>query len=254
MKRYRLSIAYDGSEFYGWGVQPDRRSVQGVLGDATQKIFSEVGELTAAGRTDAGVHAHGQTVHLDISKAIPSKDLCYKLNAVLPDDVVVEAAQAVAADFHARYHCLAKQYVYRLLNTTTPPLFDRKYVSWEKRPLKLQALKESAKLLEGEHDFKAFMNVGREMDSTVRNILRFRVKRRQGQLIFSILGTGFLYNQVRIMVGTLIEVGLGKISPSDITAIIASKDRSRAGQTAPAKGLSLNKTIYAGDEAEKMLL
>jgi tRNA pseudouridine38-40 synthase len=254
VKRYRLGISYDGTEFHGWGVQPDQRSVQGALGEAVEQVFGDFGELTAAGRTDAGVHASGQTAHLDLKPEVKVSEIAKRLNAVLPDDLVITGAKAVPDDFHARYHCLAKQYVYRLQNTKTPPLFDRKYVSWERRPLELQPLRQACKLFEGEQDFKAFMNVGREMDSTVRNIIRCGVKRRQGQLIFSILGTGFLYNQIRIMLGTLIQVGLGKRPPECIKEILESKDRQNAGNTAEPRGLDLRKTIYTGDSAEKMLL
>lgn len=253
MKRYRLSVAYDGTDFCGWGVQPQMRTVQGVMGEACNKIFNEVGDVTAAGRTDSGVHAAGQTVHLDCETSIKAQNMAYRLNAVLPDDVVVESVKIVEDDFHARFHCLAKQYVYRLANGKVPPLFDRSTVAWEQRPLDLHPMREAAKYIEGEHDFKAFMNVGREMESTVRKILRFNVKRRQGQLIFSILGTGFLYNQVRVMVGTMIDIGLGKIPALMIKDILQSRDRKNAGVTVEAKGLSLQKTIYAGDPSEKML-
>jgi tRNA pseudouridine38-40 synthase len=253
MSRYRLSLAYDGSHFSGWAVQPGQRTVQGVLGEILKTLFCEEINVTAAGRTDAGVHALCQTVHVDLETSWNNSQIAYRINAILPDDIILSQVQNVAEDFHSRYSCLAKQYIYRVANTPTPPLFERDFVSWERRPLSLVKIREAAKDLEGEHDFKSFMNVGREVDTSVRKVYRVRVKRSHGEIIISVLGAGFLYNQVRIMAGTLINVGLEKTKPEDVKMIRDSLDRSQAGQTAHAKGLCLNKTIYKGDKSEGML-
>lgn len=256
MTRYRLDVCYEGTDFCGWSVQPGQRSVQGVLDAARETGFGphpDSAECTAAGRTDAGVHATGQTVHMDVVGGGPASDIQKRLNALLPEDVKVTRCREVPDDFHARFQCLAKEYVYKVANTHVAPVLERRFIHFERRHVELAPLREAAAFLEGEHDFKGFTNAGRDTEGSVRLIHRVRVRRRDGELEFMFLGKGFLYNQVRVMVGTLMDIGLGKKAPSLIAEIIRSGDRSLAGDTLPAKGLTLKRTIYAGDKQEERL-
>ncbi|MGE4159935.1 MAG: tRNA pseudouridine(38-40) synthase TruA [Planctomycetota bacterium] len=253
MARFRLDLCYDGTDFCGWSVQPGQRSVQGVLDEAREKGFGpqpDAFECTAAGRTDAGVHAQGQTVHLDVTGDVPPMELQKRLNALLPEDVKITGCRVAPDDFHARFQCLAKEYVYRVANTPVAPVLERRFVHFERRRVELAPLREAAAHLEGEHDFRGFTNSGRDTEGSVRLIHRVRVRRREGELEFMFLGKGFLYNQVRVMVGTLLDIGLGKKPPTLINEILRSGDRTMAGDTVPAKGLMLTRTIYAGDKQE----
>ena len=246
--KFKLTIAYDGAGYAGWQVQKVGLGVQQRVEEALAKLFPGGLRVHAASRTDTGVHALGMVAHVEIPTAelrMPARKLALALNAHLPEDIRVLAAKRCAADFHARFHAAGKQYRYHLWNhPAMNPLLRR--TAWHvPQPLDLAALRAAAKCLVGRHDFKSFAaNRNYEMESTVRNVTRLDVKRSGPLLTFVIEGDGFLYKMCRGLVGTLVQVGQGKIAAADIRTILATKDRRVAGMTAPAHGLVLWKVFY----------
>ena len=238
-----LEIAYDGSNYSGWQVQNNKQTIQGVLKNVIQNIYGEC-DLLGASRTDAGVHALGQVAHLKTQNLglIPMERLPYALNSHLPKDIVVHSARLVSDNFHPIADAKSKIYTYKILNSKfLNPIF-RNYIHFEPRELNINKMREQAQHFLGEHDFAAFCAANSSAKSTVRHIFSLDITQETEIICINICGNGFLYNMVRIIAGTLVEVGLGRID--DVKSIINSKNRHLAGKTLPAKGLVLQKIFY----------
>ena len=251
MRTLKLTLQYDGTDYVGWQRQAAGTSIQGLLEDALRPIEKAAVTVHGAGRTDAGVHALGQVASIALSSSIDPETLTRALNAVLPADVRVVAAEAVAETFHARFSASGKRYRYRVLSGAVCSPFEHRYVWHVPQPLDREAMASAAVLLEGRHDFSAFAAAGGAAKTNERTITRIRVNSgaldwpAQGPLVtFEVEGDGFLRHMVRNIVGTLVPVGLGRSSPSEVGGILASCDRSRAGATAPASGLFLVEVLY----------
>jgi tRNA pseudouridine38-40 synthase len=238
-------IEYDGTHYLGWQVQPNGQTIQGVIQDRLKRLTGESSQLIGSGRTDAGVHALGQVAHFKTESRMDANTFQRALNSLLPEDIVIRRAEEVEAEFHARRSARSKVYEYRILNRTTPPAIDRQYIWYVPQKLNLDEMKKATHSLVGEHDFSAFRSVGSSARSSVRNILRADWKRGKGGLLrFEIEASGFLKQMVRAIVGTLVEVGRGKIDAEGFREILESKDRRKAGPTAPAHGLFLKEVKY----------
>ena len=241
----KLTVAYDGTAYAGWQWQPTQTTVQGVLQAAWTRITGEEPRVSASGRTDAGVHALGQVVGIETRSDLSDERVRRGLNAVLPEDVVVMAVEAAPAGFHATYDSLRKTYRYQIHNGRVPPLFDRRYV-WHVRAgeLDAQAMGQGGALLVGRQDFASLETTGSERASTIRTITRLEVERKGERIDITVTGDGFLYNMVRAIAGTLVEVGRGARSPEWVTEVLAARDRTKAGPNAPPEGLFLVEVEY----------
>jgi tRNA pseudouridine38-40 synthase len=246
VRNLKLTIEYDGTDFHGWQRQPTpARTVQQVIEDALAQMTGAPVVLRGAGRTDAGVHARGQVANVRTETAIPAQGLARGLNALLPRDVAVVALEDVDPEFDARRWACGKHYRYRLWNAEPrAPLLRR--TSWHiRRRLDVQAMQAAARHLLGEHDFTAFRAADCDRKNPVRNIHRLDFSQVEAPLIvLDAEATAFLKHMVRVIVGTLVEVGLGARAPDDLAAILASRDRTQAGRTAPATGLTLQRVYY----------
>ena len=239
IRNLKLVIAYDGSEFMGWQIQPDVRTLQETVEKALGEILGHPTRIIASGRTDAGVHAFGQVINFHTKSTIPIDGLIRGLNAILPGDVSVRSAEDVDPDFHSRYNAKKKSYVYVIdTQDVRNPFLDR-YAFHEKYSLDIPAMREAARYILGEHDFTSFLASGSSVKTTVRNITVSEVITHGEKVLFWIQGSGFLRYMVRNIVGTLLLVGRGRRAPEDMECIIALKDRSCAGPTAPPQGLYL---------------
>lgn len=245
MSRYLLKIAYEGTAYHGWQVQSNAVSVQSVLQDSMQTILGERPNVSGCSRTDSGVHAAEYCLHFDYAKSELNPDkFCYGLNRMLPKDISAVFCEKVSDDFHARYSCTGKQYVYRIYNAKLRnPFYERTYYHY-RYLIDEKQLDAAAKAFIGTHDFIGFCSVGGKMHDTIRTVTRFDVVRNGDEVLFIVEADGFLYNMVRIMVGTLLFIAMGRIQSDSLLEIIKSKDRKRAGITAPAVGLTLNKVFY----------
>lgn len=245
---YFVKIKYLGTHFHGFQVQPELRTVQGVLGDALQVALGVPCKVTGCSRTDAGVHANEFCLRIDADGAtVPPDKLPVAVARFLPEDLSLFWAKECDADFHPRYDVLEKEYLYRIINARVFDPFEYGRVWFLSRPIteeSMSRMKAAAEHFIGKHDFSAFMSEGSDVEDTVRTVSSLTVERCGEGIDIKIRADGFLYNMVRIIVGTLIEVAYGRISPDSISEIIASHDRARAGMTAPAEGLYLNKVIY----------
>ena len=254
MATYRLTLAYDGTDFSGWQAQPGRRTVQGVVEDAWQQITGESVRVTATSRTDAGVHALGQVVGVETQTHLSKDQLLRALNAKLPDDVVLYTVEPTREGFHVTHDAVGKRYRYQIHNDRTPPLLERRYVWHIPQPLDEQAMHCAGQELVGKHDFASFQSTGSQRESTVRMITKIDVSRgkaeRSSKVWIEVDGDGFLYNMVRILVGTFVEVGLGKRPKSWPAEVLAARDRRQAGKTAPPQGLLLLYVAYGGETAK----
>ena len=232
----KLLLEYDGTEFAGFQQQAQgERTVQGVLEAALARIPGTRPKVTAAGRTDSGVHALAMPVHYDTEDTVPVDKVPLALNALLPPDVRVLEAEEVPPDWHARYSARWRRYLYRVQGRSQPTALDRHRVWWLPQPLDFSAIAAAAELLVGEHDFGAFAN--REKRATVRRLHQAHVEASGGELRLHFVGSGFVRGQVRSMVGTLVEVGLGRRPPEDVARLLAHPERSEGGATAPPQGL-----------------
>ena len=245
--RYLLTISYMGKPFAGWQRQAGLDTVQEHLERALGILYPEPPAVHGAGRTDAGVHAIGQTAHVTLPPSCEPEQLSRALNGNLPPDISVRHIRPVPADFHARFSSRGKRYLYRYLVGPHRPVFGRDYFHWVRRPLDLSAMRSAAAEPVGEHDFAAFAsNPGHPRPrGTVRRISQARVVRRPYGMDLVVQGNGFLYNQVRAIAGTLQQVATGRIPPVRMREILLSKDRSQAGMTAPACGLYLVRVLYS---------
>lgn len=253
MRNIRLTIAYDGTDFHGWQRQPQAPTIQEALETSIEKITGGRGTLYGSGRTDAGVHAAGQVANFTTACPIPCPSLVKALNDILPIAIRVRKAEEVPAEFHARYSAKAKTYGYRILQAAICPPFLARYVYHHPYPLDCRRMAQAAQMLKGEHDFTSFAGsdpARKEREdrenSNVRQLFHSRIAVRKGlrMIVYEVRGSGFLHHMVRNIVGTLIEVGSGKLSPEDIPLILKARDRSKAGPTAPAGGLWLAKVEY----------
>lgn len=242
--RYLMKIKYNGAAYHGWQVQNNAQSVQTVVQDALEKVLNTRPNVTGCSRTDSGVHAKCFCFHFDANTNIPANNLVYAINHYLPNDIAAFECRAVTDDFHARYSVKSKEYVYKIYNgALRDPFYESGYTHID-IPLDEKKMDKAAKQFIGKYDFSAFCAAGSSVEDTVRNIMDASVTRQGDEVIFTVRADGFLYNMVRIMAGTLLYVSYGKINENDIINIIESKDRKRAGITAPADGLYLNDVEY----------
>lgn len=235
-------VAYDGTNYHGWQLQPESITIEGVLNEALSSLFREEIQVIGASRTDAGVHAYGNVAVFDTTARIPAEKLPYALNRRLPEDIRIQRAVQVAEDFHPRRCESRKTYEYRILNTQFPLPQKRLYAHWTYYDLDVERMRQAAERLVGEHDFKSFCSVNTQAESTVRTIYELNVYREENspeEIVIRVTGSGFLYNMVRIIAGTLIEAGRGRLEPDDVGRMLEAKDRQAGGPTAPAKGLTL---------------
>jgi tRNA pseudouridine38-40 synthase len=243
MRTFRLTLAYDGADFAGWQRQPQRRTVQGELEAALERITQQPTKCTASGRTDAGVHALGQVVSFASPTELSEAVLTKALNAELPDDMLVFEVAHACDGFHALRDAIRKRYRYVIEDGRLRDLFDRKYIWHVYQRLDVEAMRQAAAPLVGTHDFTSYETTGSPRLTTVRTILDLTVERRSGELTNKIAveveADGFLYNMVRNIVGTLVEVGKGKQPAGWPAEVLALRDRTKAGMTAPAQGLFL---------------
>lgn len=245
-----MTLAYDGSSYHGWQRQSNALAVQEVVETAIAKLTGETVVVQGCSRTDAGVHAREYVLSFGLELPINCKGLQMGLNSWLPDDISVIGCEECDEGFHARYHCKGKEYEYIVHNSRIKDPFLRNTALRHTRIIDEGLLDRVAKDFVGEHDFKAFCSTACDKEITVRTIYRFDVRREGDLVIFTVAGNGFLYNMVRIMVGTLLFINEGKIAPDAIPRIIESKDRTKAGKTVPPQGLYLNKVYYDKDKED----
>jgi len=245
IKNFKITIEYDGTRYHGWQRQKKDRTIQEEIEKAVLTITDQKVSLTGSGRTDAGVHAYAQVANFKCETHLGSQDLFGGLNSLTADDIVIRRCEEVAASFHARYDVKSKTYVYKILNHPNPAAIGRQYTWHIRKELNLDAMRASSAHLIGSHDFKAFEGAGSPRAHTTRSVYKASlVEEQDGYLAFEIEADGFLRFMVRNMVGTLVDVGLGKISPAEFKRILESKDRDQAGATAPAHGLFLKNVNY----------
>ncbi len=240
-KRIKLTVAYDGTNYQGWQVQPMVPTIEGELNKHLSQLLEEEITVIGASRTDSGVHALCNIAVFDSKTMIPGEKISYALNQRLPEDIRIQKSEEVAGDFHPRHCNSRKTYEYRIWNAEFPLPTRRLYHHFTYKKLDVEQMKKAAVYLEGEHDFKSFCAVAAVVETTVRTIYEVNVERQQEEIVIRVCGNGFLYNMVRIIAGTLMEAGIGKYPPEHILTIIEAKNRSAAGPTAPANGLTLVK-------------
>ena len=249
-RNLKITLAYDGADFFGWQVQPDKPTVQAALAAALERVVGKTELPQGSGRTDAGVHALAQVASVAIESPIPAENLVVALNDTLPRSVRVTAVEEVAADFHARHSAKAKTYRYRIWRGAICPPFQARYVTHHPYPLDEAAMGEAAEMVAGEHDFTSFAAVDPERNkddeerSNVRTIHSTAFRRAGEELIYEVRGNGFLHHMVRNLVGTFLLAGKGTLKPGDVRSILDKRSRSAAGATAPAEGLYLVSVEY----------
>ena len=239
MKRIKLTVAYDGTNYHGWQVQPNADTIEGELNKAISELTREQIEVIGASRTDAGVHALGNVAVFDTESRIPGEKFSYALNQRLPEDIRIQLSEEVEPDFHPRYCDSEKTYEYRILNRKFPVPTERLYSYFYHYKLDVDKMKEATSYLIGRHDFASFCGSGAQVKTTIRTVTSMDVWRDGDMVTIRISGTGFLYNMVRIISGTLIEIGNGQYPPERMDKILKACDRGAAGPTAPAQGLTL---------------
>lgn len=244
-RRVMLRVAYEGTRYHGWQVQPgDVATIEGMLNRAISGLTGEEIQVIGASRTDAGVHALGNVAVFDTESRIPGEKFSYALNQRLPEDIVVQESREVSGDFHPRYQKCRKTYEYSILNRRFPLPEYRNTAMFYYGALDVEKMGQAGRAFLGERDFAGFCSAGAQVQTTVRTIYGLQVERAEDLVRIRVEGNGFLYNMVRIIAGTLLEVGKGKIPPERMGEIIAARDRSQAGPTAPAKGLRLLEIRY----------
>ncbi len=245
MRNIKLLIEYDGTNYQGWQVQPKGPTIQGILEEKLGLLTGQPVQLLGSGRTDSGVHALGQVAHFKTESRMDIRTIQRALNSLLPHDIVVRKAEEVGEGFHARKHSRSKIYEYRILNRNLRSAFHRGFVWHIPQKLDLTEMKKATQSLIGEHDFSAFRTVGSPTRTTVRRVTRAEWRRgRDGFIRFEIEANGFLKQMVRSIVGTLVEIGKGRLKAADLRKILNSRDRKEAGPTAPAEGLFLKEVKY----------
>lgn len=244
MKRVKLEVAYDGTNYHGWQIQPNEVSIEQIINEKLSELTGEEIKVIGASRTDAGVHAMGNVAVFDTESRIPGEKFSYALNQRLPEEIRIQSSCDVADDFHPRHCDCRKTYRYQILNAEFPVPTHRLYSHFIYYNLDLKAMRQAAQYLIGEHDFKSFCSSKTQVTETVRTIYDLQVLKDGEMISIFVKGNGFLYNMVRIIAGTLIEVGLHRKQPDEIKEMLERKDRQIAGPTAPAKGLTLMKIEY----------
>ncbi len=244
MKRVKLTVAYDGTNYCGWQVQPNGITIQEVLNQCLSEFTGEKIETIGASRTDAGVHALGNVAVFDTEMRMPGDKFSFALNQRLPEDIRIQKSEEVDVNFHPRYIKSQKTYEYRILNRRFPIPTERFYSHFTYIPLDIEKMREAAEYLVGEHDFKSFCGTGAQVKTTVRTVKEIQIEKNEDRITIRITGEGFLYNMVRIIAGTLMDIGGGLYPPEKIQEILEAKDRKKAGPTAPARGLTLMEIQY----------
>lgn len=251
MRNLKLEIEYDGTNYCGWQIQnspqstvhsPQKKAIQEVIEKTLQKILQEKIKLSVSGRTDAGVHAHAQVANFKSNTGLSTSKIQLALNSLLPKNIIIRRIQKVPLDFHSRFDAKSKLYCYTILNRSYSSVFLDKYTWWYFRPLDVNLMKKEARCLVGRHDFKSFRSSGSKEGSSIRTIYKLTVRRDIDFIYIHIRADGFLYNMVRNIAGTLVDIGSGKLK--NMRKILLAKDRRRAGRTAVAKGLCLLKVYY----------
>ena len=240
-KRVRLIVAYDGTNYHGWQLQKNGITIESELNRCLTALLGEEIAVIGASRTDSGVHALGNVAVFDTTNRMPAEKISYALNQRLPEDIRIQRSEEVDADWHPRHCDSRKTYEYRIYRGEFPMPVKRLYSLFTYVPLDVERMRQAARYLVGEHDFKSFCQTGAQVESTVRTILSLEIEEQGADLVIRVCGNGFLYNMVRIIAGTLMEVGQGKKSPKDMEGILQALDRAAAGPTAPAHGLMLMK-------------
>ena len=246
MKRYMLTVAYDGTGYAGFQVQKESRTIEGELNRCLSELLGKEIRVTGASRTDAGVHALCNAAVFDAETAIPAPKIAYALNQRLPEDIRIQKSEEVPPDFHPRHCDSRKTYEYRITGGAFPIPTKRLYSCFTYHNLDVDRMRRAAEFLVGEHDFKSFCAAAAVVESTVRTIYSVTVDEQDEDIVIRVCGNGFLYNMVRIIAGTLMEVGKGRWEPERVARILQEKDRTAAGPTAPACGLMLVKYEFLG--------
>src|SRR5262245_56813776 len=249
MRNVRLTIAYVGTRYAGWQVQPGRPTIQGVLEDRLTRMLQEKVSLAGAGRTDSGVHAQAQVANFATARDLSLDGLRRGLNAILPEDIRVMEARDVDGSFHARSDARSKSYRYRLSRAEVVSPFVAPFVHPVRGRLDVGAMQEAAARFVGRHDFTSFSPASCELEDRVRHLMQARLEEPGEEIVFHVRGRGFLRHMIRTMVGTLLVVGKGRLAPDGIDAILQARDRRAAGPVAAARGLTLMRVFYAEDEA-----
>lgn len=244
-QNYKMIVAYDGSRYYGWEHQPNTDlTIQGKLENVLSLMTDSMVQVLGAGRTDAGVHAKGMVCHAHMDTSLPCEEILAYMNRYLPDDICVREVRIASERFHSRYNAVGKTYCYTCYVGDLKPLFNRKYVYTPPQKPDVEKMKEAAKYLVGEHDFASFCSNPKMKKSTVRIVDKIEIEQSGSYLNLTFHGTGFLQHMVRIMTGTLLEVGFGKRTPESMVELLEARDRKKAGYTAPAQGLCLIQVDY----------
>jgi tRNA pseudouridine38-40 synthase len=245
MRNIRLLVQYEGTRYQGWQRQQStENTIQGKLETLLGRMCGEPVELQGSGRTDAGVHALGQVANFHTECDMPVEEMQTYINHYLPEDIAVVEVREAAPRFHSRLNACGKHYEYRVINSDIPDVFRRRYALEVPEQLDVKAMERAAALLLGEHDFQSFTSARKGKKSTVRRIDEIRITRDGNLLCFSFKGDGFLYHMIRILMGTLLEVGMGRRSPESMEAILESRNREQAGMLVPAKGLTLVEVYF----------
>lgn len=244
-KRVRLTVAYDGTAYHGWQLQPGAVTIESKLNECLSELLKEDIQVIGASRTDSGVHALGNVAVFDTCARMPADKISYALNQRLPEDIRIQKSEEVPLEWHPRRCESRKTYEYRIYRAEFPMPVKRLYALFTYHKLDVEKMRQAARYLEGEHDFKSFCQTGAQVETTVRTIYSAEIIEDGAELVVRVCGGGFLYNMVRIIVGTLLEVGQGKRESQDILKILEKRDRSAAGPTAPAHGLMLIKYEFS---------
>lgn len=245
MRNIRMLLQYEGTRYLGWQRQTSSdNTIQGKLELLLSRMCGEPVEISASGRTDAGVHALGQVANFHTSSEMSPEEMLAYCNRYLPEDIAVVEMSEAAPRFHSRLNACGKRYCYRIINSEIPNVFWRRYAQEVPEQLDLEAMRRAAEYLCGEHDFKSFTSAKKGKKSTVRRIDRISIEKEGDLLTFTFQGNGFLHHMIRILMGTLLEIGMGKRSPENIPKVIASRNREEAGPLMPAKGLTLLEVYY----------
>lgn len=253
MARYKLTLEYDGTSYSGWQTQKNARSIQGTLTQAAQQLLGREVDIQGAGRTDTGVHALAQVAHLETGKDLPPRKLQEGLNDLLPSNINVLCVEKVHARFHARHHAVARTYVYLVSRSRTA--FGKRYVWWVRDLLAVEKMQAACPLFQGFHDFVSFADKRFDKDASTRvKVDRVEIVLQEGLIVFRITGSHFLWKMVRRMVGVLVEVGRGKLTPRDVEGMLTAFSETPAKCTAPPSGLFLTQVQYAGDGEETVRL
>lgn len=248
MKRVHMIVAYDGTNYCGWQVQKTGKTIEGELNRCLTNLFGEEITVIGASRTDSGVHALCNEAVFDVSARMPGDKVSYALNQRLPEDIRVIESKEVAEDYHPRKQSTIKTYQYRIATGEVELPTERLYTLFLRRKLNVELMDEAAQYLKGTHDFKSFCNTHAVVESTVRTITDISVSKIENKVVIEVSGTGFLYNMVRIIAGSLIEVGIGRFKPEKVKEMLAAQDREAAGPTAPPQGLFLYKYQHLDED------